>query len=168
MIRMKQILRAFLFLGLLSQTIAFGKGDARPLGLGVILGEPTGLTGKYFFERNEKAIDFGLAYSFGEYILVYGDYLYHFTNWIHSSEPVLRDLDPYLGVGAGFLLRSGEEYKKGEKRDSIRMLVRVPLGAEWRPKDPPLGVFLELVPGVRFVPNVDAEIEGGIGIRYYF
>jgi len=150
-------------------------GVERGLGLGIILGEPTGFTGKTWQGQGSKrAIDFGLAYSFGSFVLVYGDYLFHFPGAFKGSsrERFLAELSPYVGVGGVLLIATG-----GPKADrkyfaastsSIGLSFRIPLGVEWLPADPPLGVFVEVVPGVGFVPRTFALLQAGIGIRYYF
>ncbi len=51
----------------------------RGFGLGVILGEPTGLSGKYW-TSSTNAIDGGLAWSFRHagFFHVHADYLWHY------------------------------------------------------------------------------------------
>lgn len=145
------------------------------LGAGVIFGEPTGVTGKYWLDR-DIAVDFGLAFSFNEYVLVYADYLYHFPGGFGLESPITSQLHPYVGIG-GFLGFAGAD-RTGENRDrrklygdstsSVALALRIPVGMEWMPSNPRLGVFLELVPGIALVPSTDAIFQGGIGVRYYF
>lgn len=77
-----------------------------------------------------------------------------------------------MGVG-GLLVVTNRDYNKddrflGKKSGSVGLGVRVPVGVEWQPGRPPLGVYLELVPGMAIIPKTDAFFQGGIGIRYYF
>jgi hypothetical protein len=144
---------------------------AGPFGLGAVIGSPTAVTGKYWLDQR-KALDGGLGLWFGESVLVYGDYLYHVPGAFGNKTPFAAGLTPYFGVGALVAVSSSERWKDdrylGRRNGTFGMAVRVPLGIEWRPKDPPLGVFLELVPGIAFIPETGGFLQGGIGIRYYF
>ena len=146
-------------------------GSPATLGLGVVIGEPTGLSAKYFLDRHH-AIDAGLAYSFSQFIYIFADYLFHFPGTFGASSTFATQLSPYLGIG-GIFLGSTE----GSRRDgkyftssgsSAGLGMRLPLGIEWKPAFPTLGVFVELVPGLGLIPSTFGFIEGGIGIRYYF
>ena len=52
--------------------------ERKSIGLGVILGEPTGLTGKFMLD-NTNGIDVGVGWetSGDNEFHIYGDYLYH-------------------------------------------------------------------------------------------
>src|SRR5215471_20634393 len=67
------------------------------IGVGVILGEPTGFTMKYWLARNH-AFDLGAAWSFEPdgYFELYGDYLFHFFDLIKVPR---GELPLYVGVG---------------------------------------------------------------------
>ena len=171
---MKKTLSALLILFcslLISPSSAHATGGG-PFGLGVILGEPTGFTGKYW-QNNQEAIDFGLTWSFGSYFLVYGDYLWHWKGVINAKGQFFKDLHLYLGAGA-VLFVGGDEARRNRRfftddgRSAVGIGARIPLGAEWKPGRPPFGVFLELVPGLGVIPSVYGFFQGGIGIRYYF
>jgi hypothetical protein len=170
-----------LFSLLLSSAWAVSKGypaarnsaTARPLGLGVILGDPTGLTGKVW-TGSQSAIDFGLAFSFGDYMLIYADYLYHFPGAFGQSSNFARDLTPYLGIGGLIAFSTDGRYRDDRgvvfrnTNSSVGLGLRIPLGLEWRAPDVPIGVFVELVPGISLVPNTSGFLQGGIGARFYF
>lgn len=142
-------------------------------GLGLIIGEPTGFTGKIWLE-SKKAVDFGLAYSFGNYVLVYADYLFQWPGAfrLRTGEKFFNDLVPYVGIGAAALFATsspsaGRAYF-GNNPGGMGLGLRIPLGVEWVPGEPPLGVFLEIAPGLGFVPLTYVFFQGGIGVRYYF
>lgn len=144
-----------------------------PLGLGIILGDPTGFTGKYW-TGPRSALDFGLAFAFGDYFLLYGDYLYHFPGAFGASSEFARGLTPYFGIG-GLVAVSTDDRTRHDRRvvfrdtdSSVGLGLRIPVGLEWKAPDVPVGVFGELVPGMSVAPNTDAFLEGGIGARYYF
>ena len=140
-------------------------------GLGVVVGGPTAVTGKYWLNR-EAALDGGLAFSFSNYILLYGDYLVHYPRPFKNSDPFFSNIDFYMGVGANLVMttsdRSNNDTYYGKKSGSVGLGVRVPFGLEWQPADPPLGVFVEIVPGISVIPATSVDVQGGIGIRYYF
>ena len=129
-------------------------------GAGFILGSPSGLTGKLFIS-NAHAIDFGVGIVSDD-LYVYGDYLLHFSNVF----PV-ANLAIYLGIGGGFHDYE-KEHKFKEDEDENRLEVRGPLGLEYMIQKIPLGLFVEIVPAMRVVPDVDFGIRGGLGVRYYF
>lgn len=145
-------------------------------GLGLILGEPTGLTAKFWLGSRE-AIDLGLAYSFSDYVLIYSDYLYHFHGAFGSSNEFAKDLTPYVGIGgeiifasssgSGVSTRTGNHYFKSSS-SSVGVGIRIPFGLEWMTPKVPLGVFIELVPGIGLAPGTYGFLQGGIGARFYF
>lgn len=145
------------------------KGGGGPFGAGIVIGAPTGFTGKYFLNP-EGAIDFGLAFYFSNLILFYGDYLWHFPGAFGRSSQFVSQLTPYVGVGAVMLLWTayGVRHYYDHATAGMGLGMRIPLGIEWRPSHPPLGVFIELAPGIGIVPGTFGFFQGGIGIRYYF
>jgi hypothetical protein len=145
---------------------------SRPFGLGAILGEPTGITGKYWMDHR-AAIDGTLSFSFSHYFLIYSDYLYHFPGAFGHSSEFVSQLNPYIGVGLELLIqtedtgRNDRHYFRSDD-GSVGLAVRIPLGIEWRPVTAPIGVFVELAPGVGVIPATYGFLQGGVGIRFYF
>lgn len=145
---------------------------AKNFGLGIVLGEPTGISAK-LWTTPVNAFDFGLAFSFNDYALVFADYLFHFPGSLGRTSPFVTQLTPYVGIGAVLAFANDRDFEKdrkffGRSRDTLGLGVRVPLGIEWMAPSAPLGVFIELVPGISLVPSTSGFIEGGIGVRYYF
>ncbi len=136
---------------------------------GAVLGEPTGLTAKYWLDQRQ-AVDFGLAFSFNSFFMIYGDYLFHFPGLFGYSD-LANEFKPYLGVG-GVMFFSTDSTRRDSalytKNGSFGLGIRIPFGAEWMPSGSRLGVFAELAPGLGFVPSTFGFLQGGIGIRYYF
>src|SRR5687768_17146163 len=87
----------FLLLVLLTSTAFAKRGN---FGLGVILGDPTALSAKYFTSGND-AIDGGLSFNDHE-VIVYGDYLRHFPGKLGKQNAFVAALNPYIGVGPVF------------------------------------------------------------------
>lgn len=149
-----------------------GTAQTQKFGLGIVIGEPTGLSGKLWLNR-DRAIDFGLSFSFSDYVLIFSDYLFHYPGALGRSSTFTTQLTPYVGIGGVLAYANERNYYKdrhffGTRRDSLGLGLRVPLGIEWVPGRPPLGVFVELVPGISLIPSTSGIFEGGIGIRYYF
>lgn len=155
------------------KTARYGSPEtSRPFGMGVVLGEPTGITGKYWVDRR-SAIDSTFSYSFNDYFLLYSDYLYHFPGAFGRSSEFASRLNPYIGVGLELFIQTQDTGRQDRAyfrsdQGSTGLGVRIPLGVEWRPGSPPLGVFVELTPGVGVVPATFGFVQGGIGIRFYF
>ncbi|MFL5814647.1 MAG: hypothetical protein ACJ763_13815 [Bdellovibrionia bacterium] len=145
---------------------------SRPFGLGVVLGEPTGITGKYWIDRR-SAVDTTLSYSFSDYFLVFADYLYHFPGAFGQTNEFVSALNPYVGVGAEIFIQTQDTGNKDRTyfrsdQGSAGFGIRIPLGVEWRPVTVPLGVFAEIAPGVGVIPATYGFVQGGVGIRFYF
>ena len=167
----------FIYFILLMCLIFPGAVKAQPpashdFGLGIALGSPTAITGKVWL-TNSTAFDFGLGYSSRDYFLVYGDYLLHRTGVFGANE-LTRELNAYFGLGLGIYSWDRNYYYQDRpagwrrKEGDVGVYARIPFGVEWNPRDPPLGVFAELVPGISLIPSIDVIINAAVGIRYYF
>lgn len=139
---------------------------------GLILGEPSGFTAKRWLDP-KSAIDLGLAFSFNSFVLFYGDYLLHFPNgFAKANDRFIQQLTPYVGAGATMLISTNSSRTDGKYfttgGSSVGFGFRLPVGIEWRPAQPPLGIFLELVPGMGLIPSTFGFFQGGLGARWYF
>lgn len=125
----------------------------RPFGLGVILGSPTGISFKYWL-RQDNAWAGGLAWSLdsNESLHIHAEYVWHRFDVIEEPRTAL-----YYGVG-GLIVQANEP----------RLGVRVPFGITHLIRDDPIDFFFELVPVFDLVPETRFDLEGGIGVRYYF
>jgi len=124
-------------------------------GLGIILGEPTGLSAK-LWTSSDNAFDFAAAWSFkGDgNLLLQADYVWHFFNLI----PVPSGKLPlYIGIGGRVILA-----------DDPLFGIRIPIGIDYLFADAPIDVFLEIVPILDLSPSTDFGVGGGLGIRYWF
>lgn len=124
-------------------------------GMGLILGEPTGLSAK-LWTSSDNAFDFAAAWSFkGDgNLLLQADYVWHFFNLM----PVPSGKLPlYIGIGGRVVLADDPSFG-----------IRVPIGIDYLFADAPIDVFLELVPILDLSPETDFGVGGGLGIRYWF
>jgi len=134
------------------------------MGLGLIVGEPTGISLKSW-QGASTALDFGLAWSFSgnDFIQLHGDYLSH--NF--SSLKVEKGRLPfYYGIGGRLKFIDVGSKKGGDSR--TRLGVRLPLGLNYLFEKTSLDVFVEVVPVLDLVPETKIDLNAAIGIRYFF
>lgn len=125
-------------------------------GVGLMLGNPTGLNGKYWLENN-RAVDGGLAFSFGKHtdLSIHSDYLLHNDAAFYLND--VHPLDLYYGIGG-----------RMEFGDDIELGVRVPVGLVHNLKDQPADLFGEIAPIIDILGRVGLEMHFAVGARYYF
>lgn len=166
---LKILLRSWMLLTF-SFSAASASAASKQLGLGFILGNPTALSGKWYFAK-EEAVDLQLAFNSDDYILIYGDYLLHFPGLFGRDNEFTDRLMPYAGVGPLTAIETGDRRGRGryfdEDDDSFALGVRVPFGAEWMWDRVPLGIGVELVPGIMILPATKGVFQGGLTLRYY-
>jgi hypothetical protein len=124
-------------------------------GIGIILGEPTGVSGKLWL-GGSNALDMAAAWSFkgDDHVLLQADYVWHSFNVISVSS---GRLPIYFGIGGRVLLV-----------DDPYIGVRVPVGLDYLFSNAPVDIFLEIVPILDLAPATDFDLGGGIGVRYWF
>jgi len=137
------------------------------LGLGVIVGEPTGVSLKYWLS-DERAFDAAAAWSFSENdsFQVHADYLIHNFDLINPGE-VTGKLPVYYGVGGRLKLKNDND-GKGRNDDDALLGIRFPLGITYLFAEAPLDLFIEVVPILDIAPDTDVDINAAIGVRFYF
>lgn len=147
----------------LAGTPTSARADGGPFGLGIILGEPSGLSAKLFLDARH-ALDFALDYSLVDSALyIHADYLLHFSGWRVRDGGVHR-LVPYVGLGG----KVGVRDHRGDDDRSGALGARIPLGIAWMPASVPIDVFLEIVPGLFLIPETDPDLDASLGLRYFF
>ena len=124
-------------------------------GIGIILGEPSGVSGKLWLDST-NAVDMAAAWSFkgDDHLLLQADYVWHSFDLISVSN---GKLPIYFGIGGRVLLA-----------DDPLIGVRVPIGLDYIFSDAPVDIFLEFVPILDLAPATDFDFGGGIGARYWF
>lgn len=150
------MVKSFVFVGLVALLLC-GNASAqdRGFGLGIILGEPTGLSAK-LWTGNSTAIDGAVSWSSGRnnVLHLHADYLIHNFNLIKVEK---GEFPFYYGIGGRVKLTSDPTVG-----------VRIPVGLEYIFASAPVGIFLEIVPVLDLVPNSDFDINAGLGVRYFF
>ncbi len=131
-----------------------GSGDFE---LGVILGEPTGISMKLWL-NGSNALDGAVSWSLRERgedkIHLHADYLWHDFDLI-NHESGLFPL--YYGFGGRIIFK-----------DKTQLGFRAPLGISWYLSGAPLDFFVEIAGIIDIVPETDFDLNAGIGIRYIF
>ncbi|CAN5332755.1 hypothetical protein BH23BAC3_BH23BAC3_33600 [soil metagenome] len=120
--------------------------------LGIILGEPTGLSLKSW-QSDRTAFGAGFAWSFGGRgsVHMHADYLRH--NWLETET---GSLAMYYGLGARVLLA-----------DDPRLGARIPVGLQFNIPDTRLAAFFEVAPLLDLIPSTTFDVNGGLGIRIF-
>ena len=133
----------------------------KTFGLGVMLGAPSGLSGKYYLSP-DTAFDFGIGavYRFRDRdgLHLHADFLWH--------PGVLAKPDPfwvpvYVGIGGRFLDHDNHSH----------LGVRAPAGIMLDFQRTPIDIFFEVALVVDlFIEgrDTDVDFQGAIGLRYYF
>jgi hypothetical protein len=137
-------------------TAAHLRAQESGLGVGIILGEPTGFSFKYW-TGGVNAVDGGVAWSFTREgsLHLHADYLWHSFHVFETEERVPL----YYGIGGRI---------KTEHQENARIGVRVPVGIGYLFKDAPVDLFMEIAPIVDFAPSTDVELNAAIGARFWF
>lgn len=133
--------------------VSFG-GDGN-IGLGLIFGEPSGISFK-LWTGNTTAIDGAAAWSFvgGGFFQVHSDLLFHNFNLFEVEKGKMA---LYYGFGG-----------RVKMADQTQVSLRVPVGISYEFEDTSIELFLEVVPMLDLAPSTEAGIAGGIGFRYFF
>lgn len=128
-----------------------GNGDT---GLGLIAGNPTGISFKHFTSAT-TAVDAAAAWSISnDWIMIHGDYLWHSFGSINVDK---GQLPWYYGLG-GWVAFS----------DDVAAGARVPIGLEYLFENQNIDLFLELAAGLSVIPDTDFHVDAAIGVRFFF
>jgi hypothetical protein len=143
---------------LASLLIPLGASTARAqdsgFGLGIILGDPNGVSGKGWLVSGlalDGAVGFGIIDE--GHLAAHVDVLWHMGLKDFSR----ASMDLYFGVGG----------KIGAFEDDFRLGARGPVGLDFlfqRPVD----VFIEIAAGLWIIDDVDFDLDAAAGVRYWF
>lgn len=154
---MKYIITS-LFIGLfLFNMPGSAKAQSGDFGLGIILGEPTGLSAKV--NMGNSAFAGGVAWSFSgrsSRLHLHLDYIYQNFDLINVD---VGRMGFYYGFGGRILLREHSDNLLG---------VRFPIGLNYFFENSPVELFLEVVPIFDIAPGTNFSGNSGFGVRYYF
>jgi hypothetical protein len=129
---------------------------ARPqsnFGLGIILGQPTGVTAEFGLGASQSIdLAIGIDAFEGGGFYIHGDYLVYLPPLIQGQ----AELSPYLGGG---IFVAGGDPEAG---------IRVPFGLSLDFRAQPLKLFIEVAPHLRVIDEVDLGFGAAGGFRYFF
>ena len=136
-----------------------GESAAKPskhIGIGIIVGEPTGVDLKWFLSH-EHAIEGALAWSLSgdNNLHLQAEYLFHNYGLITVKQ---GKLPLFFGVGGRLIIRENQDNKLG---------IRIPVGLAYEFNEP-FDVFFEIVPILDLTPDTDFDLEAAIGGRFWF
>ena len=137
------------------------------LGIGVIVGEPTGLSLKNWI-TGTRALAAGIAWSFSDNasLHLHGDYLVH--RFDRVSVPELKGALPlYYGLGARIKFKE-DNRGRGRNKDDALIGIRFPLGISYLFADASIDLFAEIVPVLDVAPDTDFGFNAALGARWYF
>jgi hypothetical protein len=150
----------------------------KTFGLGIELGEPSGLTGKLFVSP-KAALDFGIGYAYQNYyyddgLHIYADFLFHPTVLAHADA---FELPFYIGGG----LRYWDfDFCDPQGRCTYRgsaVGVRIPIGIDFDFNRAPIDIFLQIVPVLDFLhgdyydryrDRTHLAVDPSVGFRFWF
>ncbi len=151
-----------------------------PFGLGIQVGAPTGLTGKLYLDRVALQMGLGVVDDFDDEdgLHVHLDVLFHPAVLVRERAFTLPF---YVGIGGRILQHDYVYHFDGDHYvdEDTHVGVRVPFGLLMDFNRVPLDIFLEVALVVDFLHIEDhygpfhdrhdrVDLNGGLGIRYYF
>ncbi len=143
---------AVLSAALPAQAVTSRVGSAQDFGVGTQLGQPMGVTAKYWL-NSTLAVDGFMGYHFNHNFDAHGDILWH----SFSSFDVSNGRLPFY-VGAGGRILLGNDSQFG---------LRLPVGVSFLSSSQPLEFYAEVAPVIQLATSIGADIDGAIGIRIY-
>jgi len=135
---------------------ADGPGN-RNLGIGLVLGAPTGLSVKYW-ESSKFAYQGSLGGWAGG-ITIGADYLIHSNAFNKTNVPFYYGPGVFFG-SAGF---GGPRFNSGD----VALGARLMFGVDYLAPDHPFDIAFEIGPALLLTPTVGMGIEVGVAFRYY-
>ena len=146
----------------------------KTFGLGLELGAPTGLTGKYFLSA-DRALQFGIGTIYHwrdrDGVNVYLDYLWHPLSL--ASNPAF-ELPLYFGIGGRIWAVDDYRFRDDRYDNGVYGLgVHVPVGIAFDFNNVPLDIFIQLAFVLDFYVGdydrtVYGDVNGSAGVRYWF
>lgn len=135
-----------------SYTYAAESADRDEFGLGLVLGEPSGLNTQFFWS-SKTSIDVTAAWSWKDWFTTAADFQVY--NYIADAP---REWKWYYGLGGYLTLPENEDGTLG---------VRIPLGIKYHFPHSSIDVWAEVDPALQLAPDTEAEFQGGLGLTFW-
>jgi hypothetical protein len=145
----------FAILVVLALLPATAAAQREGFGVGIIVGEPTGISIKQWLS-SKTAVDAAIAWSFAREssFHLHADYLVHAFDEFQTTEAVPL----YYGIGGRL---------KSSKGGDARLGVRGVIGIGYLFREAPIDLFFEMAPILDLTPSTELSINGGFGARYF-
>jgi Protein of unknown function (DUF3996) len=139
--------------------VGTASAQEKNVGLGFIIGEPTGIDIKFNLNK-VHALEFALAWSLSDDndLHIQGDYLWHKYDVIKLDSS--DELPLFFGIGGRIIIR------EDDIDDTVG--VRFPVGLDYIFANYPFDIFVEIVPILDLAPDTDFDLEGALGARFWF
>ncbi len=165
---MKYILLIAMFFTIGGIKAHAGPPMGRDFGLGIMVGEPTGFTGKLWM-RDNTALAFTLGSSYLGKVRIGMDYLWHFDAF--NSNVVKLYAGPGVAVGIGasngwWYTDKGKPYYR--TTDETGFGARALFGMNIIPRNTPIEFFGEVGVMIGLLPENFTNTEFALGARFYF
>lgn len=140
------------------------------LGVGVMLGSPTGVIGKFYFGGPRHAVDFGIAtefFGFGDdRATLFGTYLYQ-PGVLLGGGTV--EIPWHVGAGVQLWTEDLDADLGDDLQDEDAAFgLRVPVGVDVNVRFLPLQFTADMAVVAPIVPDVDLGFQIFGAVRYYF
>jgi hypothetical protein len=133
------------------------------LGVGVMVGNTTSITGKYWTRPN-SALDVSGGAAEDKEGWIQASYVWHVAGILGNATQMQTELTPYAGLGGGV----GFNRVLDDVKYQNDYFLRVPVGLAWLPIRVPVDVFAEVAPTYTVDPEDVIYLSGNLGGRYYF
>lgn len=154
---MRRIILAVIAIAMASsQSVA--SSDRGRVGIGVVLGAPTGFSVKYW-ENQRIAYQGSIGGMFNGGVMIGADYLIHENALRNPQVPFYYGPGLFLG-SAGF---GGPEYA----HDRVALGIRGAFGVNFISRDYPFDVAVELGPSLLLTPTVGMVLQLSVALRFY-
>ena len=137
-----------LLLGALAAVLLAAPVASAQVGIGGLIGDPTGLTVKLGAGRGGLAVDVGLD----DNLFVQAHYIVRETR--------LRG----AGADVRFLFGPGGFYQKRDGDDALGLSALLGLSVYVTPE---FELFGQITPGIRLTPDTDGDVGAAVGLRFY-
>ncbi|MGA9120549.1 MAG: DUF3996 domain-containing protein [Bacteroidota bacterium] len=156
--------RSFVLLALcvvISVTSSCAQGR---FGFGVVLGEPTGLSGMYRIDRS-NAVDGVLGFAPEDRFRIHMDYLWIRHPFGNPSFSLHYGVGGVIGFGRTMYLDARDGYFVRTRE--LGFGARVPLGVDFEIPRSPCELYFEIAPLLILGPDAGVGLDFGFGFRIY-
>lgn len=142
--------------------------QGKKLGFGIILGDPTGGTLKYW-TSNQNALAFSIGASYFGSPRLGADYLWHFDAFDTRFIKLYAGPGVIIGFGEGdgiiYEVKKDKFFYREDK--GAGFAVRGIFGVDFKLAEAPLDIFFELGPLIGVAPEFGSAFDAAFGFRFY-